>query len=131
MANVVPMVLRRTPEGERAMDIASLLLQDRVISFCGEVNDASAEMIMMQLLYLESLGNEPVKLYINSPGGSVTAGMAVHDTMKSMKSPVWTVGVGICASMGAFLLASGDKRFILPGAEVMIHQPLGDRKSVV
>lgn len=127
--NTVPMVVRRTPDGERAMDIASLLLQDRVVSFSTEVNDASAELVMMQLLYLDSLGNDPIKLYINSPGGSVSAGFAVHDTMKMLKSPVWTVGTGICASMGAFLLASGDKRLILENAEVMIHQPLGGMRG--
>ena len=127
--NTVPMVVRRTPDGERAMDIASLLLQDRVVSFSTEVNDASAELIMMQLLYLDSLGNDPIKLYINSPGGSVSAGFAIHDTMKMLKSPVWTVGAGICASMGAFLLASGDKRLILENAEVMIHQPLGGMRG--
>ena len=127
--NTVPMVVRRTPDGERAMDIASLLLQDRVVSFSTEVNDTSAELIMMQLLYLDSLGNDPIKLYINSPGGSVSAGFAIHDTMKMLKSPVWTVGAGICASMGAFLLASGDKRLILENAEVMIHQPLGGMRG--
>lgn len=127
--NTIPMVLSRSPQGERAMDIASLLLQERVVSFSGEVNDASAELAMMQLLYLDSLSHDPILLYIDSPGGSVTAGFAVHDTMKLLKSPVHTVAVGLCASMGAFLLAAGDKRAALPNAEVMIHQPLGGAKG--
>ena len=126
--HLVPMVIKRTNDGERSMDIFSRLLDTRIIMLTGEVNDDQAESIIAQLLYLESLSaSTPISLYINSPGGSVSAGLAIYDTMNTIKSEVHTYCVGIAASMGAFLLSSGakDHRYCLPNAEVMIHQPLG------
>lgn len=122
---LVPIVIKRSAEGERSMDIFSRLLDSRIIMLTGEVNDQMAEVIVAQMLYLDSTGNDPISLYINSPGGSVSAGLAVYDTMKTIKSPVNTYCMGIAASMGAFLLAAGAKRYCMPNAEVMIHQPLG------
>ena len=124
-AHLVPMVLKRESNGERSMDIFSMLLSERIIMLTGEINDQSAEIVIAQLLYLDSLGNTDISLYINSPGGSVSAGMAIYDTMKIVKSRVNTYCIGMAASMGAFLLATGDKRYCTPEAEVMIHQPLG------
>lgn len=126
--SLVPMVVEQTNHGERSYDIFSRLLNDRIIMLCEEVNDASASLVVAQLLYLE--GQDPDKdihLYINSPGGSVTAGMAIYDTMQYVKCDVSTICVGLAASMGAFLLAAGakGKRFALPNSEVMIHQPSG------
>ena len=126
--SLVPYVIEQTSRGERSYDIYSRLLKDRIIFLDGEVNDASASVIVAQLLFLES--EDPGKdicLYINSPGGSVTAGMAIYDTMHYIKCDVSTICVGMAASMGAFLLAGGakGKRFALPNAEIMIHQPLG------
>ena len=125
--NLVPMTIKRTAEGERSMDICSRLLDERIIMLTGEVNDQSAEIIVAELLYLDSLSHEPISLYINSPGGSVTSGFAIYDTMNTVKSPVHTYCLGMAASMGAFLLSSGEKghRYCMPEAEVMIHQPLG------
>ena len=125
---LVPMVVEQTGRGERSYDIFSRLLKDRIIMLSGEVTDESANLIVAQLLFLES--EDPYKdifLYINSPGGSVTAGMAIYDTMNYIKADVSTICVGMAASMGAFLLSSGakGKRYALPNAEVMIHQPLG------
>ena len=122
------MVVEQTSRGERSYDIYSRLLKDRIIFLGGEVNDASANLIIAQLLFLE--GEDPDKdiaLYINSPGGSVTAGMAIFDTMNFIKCDVSTICVGLAASMGAFLLAAGakGKRYALPNSEIMIHQPLG------
>ena len=129
--NTVPIVIKKTTDGERAMDIASRLLDDNIILLTGEINDMMAEVVIAQLLYLDSLGKEePVHIYINSPGGSVTAGLAILDTMRLVKSKIYTYCIGLAASMGAVLLSSGDRRYIVPHAEVMIHQPL-DRKSVV
>ena len=124
----MPMVIERTGGGERAYDLPSRLLQDRIVFLNGEVNDASANAVIAQLIYLE--GQDPSKdisLYINSPGGSVSAGLAIYDTMNYIKCDVSTICIGLAASMGAFLLSSGakGKRFALPNAEVMIHQPLG------
>ena len=124
----MPMVIERTGGGERAYDLPSRLLEDRIIFLTGEVNDASANAVIAQLIYLE--GKDPTKdisLYINSPGGSVSAGLAIYDTMNYIKCDVSTICMGMAASMGAFLLSSGakGKRFALPNAEVMIHQPLG------
>ena len=125
--SLVPYVIEQTARGERSYDIFSRLLNDRIIMLCDEVNDATASLVVAQLLYLE--GQEPdkdISLYINSPGGSITAGMAIHDTMKYIKCDVSTICMGMAASMGAFLLASGTKgkRLALPNAEIMIHQPL-------
>ena len=128
--NTVPMVIKKTNDGERAMDIASRLLDDNIILLTGEINDIMAEVVMAQLLYLDSLGKEePIHIYINSPGGSVTAGLAILDTMRLVKSKIYTYCIGLAASMGSILLSSGDKRYIVPHAEVMIHQPLGGTKG--
>ena len=125
---LIPMVVDQTGNSERSYDIYSRLLEDRIVFLNGEVDDNSANLIVAQLLYLE--GKNPEKdifLYINSPGGSVTAGFAIYDTMKYIKCDVSTICVGMAASMGAFLLAGGTKgkRFALPNSEIMIHQPLG------
>lgn len=125
--NLVPMVVEKENNGERSYDIFSRLLKERIILLCGEINDALASNVIAELLYLDSINHEDISIYINSPGGSVTAGMAIYDTMNFVKSDVATICVGMAASMGAFLLASGheNKRYALPNAEVMIHQPLG------
>lgn len=123
--NLVPMVLRREAGGERSMDIYSLLLDKRIILLTGAVNDSMAEIITAELLYLDSQNHNPISIYINSPGGSVTAGMAIYDTMKTIHSEVHTYCMGVAASMAAVLLSSGDKRYSLPEAEIMIHQPSG------
>jgi len=125
---LVPMVVEQTPKGERSYDIYSRLLKERVIFLCGQVEDHMANLIVAQLLFLESESPEKdIFLYINSPGGSVTAGMAIYDTMKFIRPNVSTVCIGQAASMGAFLLSGGEKgkRYCLPNARVMIHQPLG------
>ena len=126
--SLVPMVVEQTNRGERSYDIFSRLLNDRIIMLCDEVNDTTASLVVAQLLYLE--GQDPdkdISLYINSPGGSITAGMAIYDTMYYIKCDVSTICVGMAASMGAFLLSSGakGKRYALPNSEIMIHQPLG------
>ena len=125
---LVPYVVERTSSGERTYDLYSRLLDDRIIFLSGEINDAVANTVVAQLIYLE--GKDPTKdisLYINSPGGSVSAGMAIYDTMNYIKCDVSTICIGLAASMGAFLLSSGakGKRFALPNSEIMIHQPLG------
>ena len=123
---LVPYVIEKTATGERSYDIFSRLLDDRIIMLSEEVNDANASIIVAQMLYLESQDpDKDIQLYINSPGGSVTAGMAIYDTMQYVKCDVATICVGMAASMGAFLLASGakGKRMALPNAEIMIHQP--------
>lgn len=127
-SSLVPMVIEQTNRGERSYDVYSRLLEDRIIFLTGEVNDISADLVIAQLLHLE--GKDPdkdISLYINSPGGSVTAGMGIFDTMNYIKCDVSTICVGIAASMGAFLLSAGakGKRYCLPNSEVMIHQPLG------
>ena len=125
--SLVPYVIEQTSRGERSYDIYSRLLKERII-FLGEVNDVSASVIVAQLLFLEADDpDKDIQLYINSPGGSVTAGMAIYDTMQYIKCDVSTVCIGMAASMGAFLLAGGKKgkRFALPNAEIMIHQPSG------
>lgn len=124
---LVPMVVEQTSKGERSFDIYSRLLNDRIIMLCDEVNDQTASLVVAQLLYLEAQDpNKDISLYINSPGGSISAGMAIHDTMKYIKCDVRTICMGMAASMGAFLLTSGTKgkRMALPNAEIMIHQPL-------
>ncbi|MBE6147723.1 MAG: ATP-dependent Clp endopeptidase proteolytic subunit ClpP [Firmicutes bacterium] len=124
---LIPTVIEKNSNGERVYDIYSRLLKDRIIILSGEVTDTSANTIVAQLLYLDSINQNDISLYINSPGGSVTAGMAIYDTMNFVKSDVSTICIGMAASMGAFLLSSGKKgkRFVLPNSEVMIHQPLG------
>ena len=126
--SLVPYVIEQPSRGERSYDIYSRLLKERIIFLDGEVNDASASVIVAQLLFLEAEDpNKDIHLYINSPGGSVTAGMAIYDTMNYIKCDVSTICIGMAASMGAFLLSSGakGKRYALPNAEVMIHQPSG------
>lgn len=126
--NLVPIVIERTPQGERSYDIYSRLLQDRILFVSGTIHDDLANSVVAQLLYLEKEDPDaPIHIYINSVGGSVSAGFAIHDTMKFIKCPVSTICVGMAASMGAFLLASGTKgmRYALPNSEIMIHQPLG------
>ena len=126
--DLVPMVVEQTNRGERSYDIFSRLLEDRVVFLTGEVTDVTADLVVAQLMYLESKGEDKdISLYINSPGGSVTAGMAIYDTMNYIKCDVSTICIGMAASMGAFLLSSGakGKRFALPNSEIMIHQPLG------
>lgn len=125
--SLVPMVVDKEASGERSYDIFSRLLKNRIILLSGEIDDILANSIVAQLLYLDSLNHDDINLYINSPGGSVTAGMAIYDTMNFVKSDVSTICLGMAASMAAFLLSSGEakKRYILPNAEVMIHQPLG------
>ena len=125
---VVPYVIENTGKGERSYDIYSRLLEDRIIFLTGEITDAVADTVVAQLIFLE--GKDPTKdicLYINSPGGSVTAGLAIYDTMNYIKCDVSTICIGLAASMGAFLLSSGTKgkRYALPNSEIMIHQPLG------
>ena len=132
--SLVPMVVEQTNRGERSYDIFSRLLNDRIVMLCEEVNDTSASLVVAQLLYLE--GQDPdkdISLYINSPGGSVTAGLAIYDTMQYIKCDVSTICIGMAASMGAFLLSSGakGKRLALPNSEIMIHQPMGGMQGQV
>lgn len=124
---LIPTVLEKSSDGERAYDIYSRLLKDRIIMLSGEIDDSLSNIVISELLYLDSLNNDPISIYINSPGGSITSGMAIYDTMNFIKSKVSTVCIGIAASMAAFLLSSGEKgmRYALPNSEVMIHQPLG------
>lgn len=126
--SLVPMVVEQTNRGERSYDIFSRLLKDRIIMLSGEINDVTANLVVAQLLFLESEDpDKDIYLYINSPGGSITSGMAIFDTMNYIKPDVATICVGMAASMGAFLLTAGakGKRFALPNSEIMIHQPLG------
>ena len=132
MSSFIPYVVEQTSRGERSYDIFSRLLNDRIIMLSDEVNDATASLVVAQLLYLE--GQDPDKdihLYINSPGGSISAGMAIYDTMQYIKCDVSTICIGLAASMGSFLLAAGTKgkRLALPNSEIMIHQPLGGAKG--
>lgn len=125
---LIPMVIEQTGRGERSYDIYSRLLEDRIIFLTGEINDAVADLIVAQLIFLEGKDSaKDISLYINSPGGSVSAGLAIYDTMNYIKCDVSTICIGMAASMGAFLLSSGTKgkRFALPNSKVMIHQPLG------
>ena len=124
---LIPTVIEKSSMGERAYDIYSRLLKNRIILLSGEINDNTANVIIAQLLYLDSISNDDISLYINSPGGSITSGMAIYDTMNLIKSDVSTICVGMSASMAAFLLSCGKKgkRYCLPNSEVMIHQPLG------
>ena len=125
---LIPMVVEQTDRGERSYDIYSKLLEERIIFITGEINDALANTVVAQLLYLEAKDStKDIDVYINSPGGSVTAGLAIYDTMNFIKCGVSTICIGMAASMAAFLLSSGEKgkRFALPSSEIMIHQPLG------
>lgn len=126
--SLVPVVVEQTNRGERSYDIYSRLLKDRIILLSEEVNDVTASLVVAQLLFLEAEDpDKDINLYINSPGGSITAGMAIYDTMQHIKPDVSTICIGMAASMGAFLLAAGakGKRYSLPNSEIMIHQPLG------
>ena len=125
---LVPMVIEQTNRGERSYDIFSRLLNDRIVFLADEVNDATASLVVAQMLYLEAQDpDKDINFYINSPGGSISSGMAIYDTMNFIKCDVSTICIGMAASMGAFLLAAGQKgkRFALPNSEIMIHQPLG------
>lgn len=127
----IPNVLEKTNNGERVYDLYSKLLEDRIILLSGEINDNNANIVISELLYLDSISHDDISIYINSCGGSITSGMAIYDTMNFIKSDVSTICIGMAASMAAFLLSSGKKgkRFILPNSEVMIHQPLGGVKG--
>lgn len=126
LASLVPMVVESSSKGERAYDIFSRLLKENIILLVGPVDDHSANLVVAQLLFLNHENpTKPINLYINSPGGSVTAGMSIYDTMRFVSNPINTICLGQAASMGAFLLSSGDKRHALPHARIMIHQPLG------
>jgi len=132
MSSLVPMVVEQTNRGERSYDIYSRLLKDRIIFLADEVNDVTASLVVAQLLFLEAEDpDKEISLYINSPGGSITAGMAIYDTMQFIKPQVSTICIGMAASMGSFLLAAGakGKRFALPNSEIMIHQPLGGARG--
>ena len=124
---IIPNVIEKKYGNERVYDLYSKLLEERIILLTGEINDNLANIIVSELLYLDSVNNKDIQLFINSPGGSVTAGMAIYDTMNFIKSNVSTICIGLAASMGAFLLSSGSKglRYSLPNSEIMIHQPLG------
>lgn len=123
--NIIPTVITKSNNKEYAYDLYSRLLQDRIIFLTGEIDDAMSNVIISELLYLDNINHENIYLYINSPGGAITSGLGIYDTMRFIESKVITIGVGMCASMAAFLLSSGDERYVLPNAEVMIHQPLG------
>lgn len=123
--NIIPTVIEKTSNKEYAYDLYSRLLKDRIVFLTGEINDNLANIVISELLYLDNLSNEDIYLYINSPGGSITAGLSIYDTMNFINSNVCTIGIGMCASMAAFLLSSGSIRYALPNTEVMIHQPLG------
>ena len=125
--SLVPVIVEKEINGERSYDIFSKLLKERIILLSGEIDDNLANTIVAELLYLDSLNNEDISIYINSPGGSITAGMAIYDTMNFVKSNISTICIGMAASMGAFLLSCGakGKRYSLPNSEIMIHQPLG------
>lgn len=125
--NIIPNVVEKNKNSEKVYDIYSKLLEDRIIFITGEINDDNANNVISELLYLDSRSNKDISIYINSPGGSITAGMAIYDTMNFIKSDVSTICIGIAASMASILLASGTKgkRYILPNGEVMIHQPIG------
>ena len=125
--NMVPTIIEKDSNSERIYDIYSKMLEDRIIFITDEINDITANNVISQLLYLDSKSNEDISLYINSPGGSITSGLAIYDTMNFIKSDVSTICIGIAASMASILLANGKKgkRYILPNSEVMIHQPLG------
>lgn len=123
--NIIPTIIEKTSNKEYAYDLYSRMLKDRIIFLSGEINDSLANIVISELLYLDNINNEDIYIYINSPGGSITSGMSIYDTMNFIKSNVITIGLGMCASMAAFILSSGHKRYALPNTEIMIHQPLG------
>lgn len=123
--NIVPTIIEKSSNKEYAYDLYSRLLKDRIIFLVGEINDYNANIVISELLYLDNISNEDIYLYINSPGGSITSGMGIYDTINFVKSNVITIGIGMCASMAAFLLSCGNKRYALENTEIMIHQPLG------
>ena len=129
--NLVPTVIEKSSNGERAYDLYSRILEDRIIMLSGEIDDNVANIVVAELLYLDSINHDDISLYINSNGGSITSGMAIYDTMNYIKSDVSTICIGMCASMAAFLLSSGKKgkRYSLKNSEIMIHQPLGGAKA--
>lgn len=129
--NLVPTVIEKSSNGERAYDLYSRILEDRIIMLSGEIDDNVANIVVTELLYLDSINHDDISLYINSNGGSITSGMAIYDTMNYIKSDVSTICIGMCASMAAFLLSSGKKgkRYSLKNSEIMIHQPLGGAKG--
>ncbi len=132
--NIIPAVTLSGFDGNKSYDLFSLLLKERIILLTGEINDDTASIVISEILYLSALSpNEKITIYINSPGGSVSSGLAIYDVMKSVKAPVETIGMGMCASMGAFLLSSGTKgyRKAYPNCEIMIHQPLGGSNGQV
>lgn len=132
--NIIPAVTLSSFEGSKSYDLFSLLLKERIIMLTGEINDDLASVIISEILYLSALSpNEKITIYINSPGGSVSSGLAIYDVMKNSPSPIETIGLGMCASMGAFLLSSGTKglRKAYPNCEIMIHQPLGGSNGQV
>ncbi len=128
---LTPVVIEQSAKGERSYDIYSRLLKDRIILIFGEITDELSASVIAQILFLASKGDSDIYLYINSPGGSVSAGLAIYDVMKYVKPKINTIGIGLCASMGAFLLSSGDKnkRYALENTKIMIHQPLGGAKG--
>ncbi len=128
---LIPTVIEKSYEGEKVYDIYSRLLKDRIIFISGEINDDLASIVISELLYLDSLNHNDIAIYINSPGGSVTSGLAIYDTINYVKSEIKTIGIGTCASMGAFLLSSGTKgkRMVLENTEIMIHEVLGGSKG--
>lgn len=123
--NIIPTVIEKSSNKEYAYDLYSRLLKDRIIFLSGEINDSVANIVVSELLYLDNINHEDIYLYINSPGGSITSGMSIYDTMNFVSSKVITIGLGMCASMAAFLLSSGNTRLALPNTEIMIHQPIG------
>lgn len=123
--NIIPTVIEKSSNKEYAYDLYSRLLKDRIIFLSGEINDSLANIIVSELLYLDNINHDDIYLYINSPGGSITSGMSIYDTMNFVSSKVITIGLGMCASMAAFLLSSGNTRLALPNTEIMIHQPIG------
>ena len=128
--NIVPTIIERSIEGERHFDLFSKLLKERIVVVFGEIDDNTSANVIAQLLYLSNLDpSKDIQMYINSPGGSVTAGLAIYDTMKFISNNCVTIGMGLCASMGAFLLASGDMRYALKYTKIMIHQPLGGARG--
>ena len=127
--NIIPTIIEKTYNKEYTYDLYSRMLKDRIIFLIGEINELNASIVTSELLYLDNLCNEPIYLYINSPGGEVTSGMAIYDTIRFINSKVITIGIGLCASMAAFLLANGDERYALENTEIMIHQPLGGAKG--
>ena len=123
--NIIPTVIEKSSNKEYAYDLYSRLLKERIIFLSGEINDSVANIVVSELLYLDNINHEDIYLYINSPGGSITSGMSIYDTMNFVSSKVITIGLGMCASMAAFLLSSGNTRLALPNTEIMIHQPIG------